>query len=71
MSDASEHSYSVRQIADRMHLSECTITRLLRAGTSRGAHAGKYGAWRVSRAEVLRWRETLYSGGEHQRELGT
>jgi excisionase family DNA binding protein len=68
LSHASEEEYSVRQIADRMHLSEGTVTRLLRAGTTRGKHTGTAGAWRVSREEFARWRESLYSGDEQHRD---
>jgi excisionase family DNA binding protein len=68
MHDASEHDYSVRQIADRMHLSEGTVTRLLRAGSIRGTRTGRAGAWRVSRAEFTRWTEGLYSGDEQRRD---
>jgi excisionase family DNA binding protein len=68
LSDLSDHSYSVRQIADRMHLSEGTVTRLLRAGTIRGTQTGPAGTWRVSRTEFTRWSESLYSGDDQHRD---
>jgi hypothetical protein len=40
MSRTSDQDYSVREIANRMHMSEGTVTRMLGAVTLRGRHAG-------------------------------
>jgi excisionase family DNA binding protein len=68
MSNTTDQYYTVRQIADRLHVGESLVTRLLRTGTMHGMRTGTAGGWRVSRAEFDRWLDNTHGGNEQHRD---
>jgi excisionase family DNA binding protein len=50
-----ERYWTVRQIAERLQLSQHTILRALREGQLAGVRFGKAAGWRVSESDLQRW----------------